>query len=154
MKKINRMFWILIILLCLSATAYAHEWEWITSTDTMGFYYSKGSARLINDTYIGGGTGHIKAWIKTQVEDENERQKWINKFERNSERDYSNYYYDITHYEYKNLNGTIYMRSLYWAAYDYSGDVIETINNISKWTPVVPNSIGMTVYLFVMVRAI
>ena len=161
MKKMRLFMLLSLLMVCLSGIASAHTWEWITSSDTTGFYYSRGSAVRLNDNRQAGESGHVKAWFKVQYEDENVRQNRIRRAKQYIENgilekksgNLSDLYFIITQDEYKNVKGTIYYRELSTVIYDYAGNVIARGHHAANWGEIIPGSIGMREYEYALARA-
>ena len=161
MKKMRLFMLLSLLMVCLSGIASAQTWEWITSSDTTGFYYARGSAVRLSDNRQAGESGHVKAWFKTKYEDENARQDGIRRikqyiangtFEKKS-GNLSDFYFCITEEEYKNVRGTIYYRDLSTVVYDYAGNVIAEGYHAFKWKAVIPSTYGMHEYEYILARA-
>lgn len=143
MKKMRLFMLLTVLMLCLSGIASADTWEWVASDDIIGGYYARGSAVRLNDNRQ---TGHVKAWFKYQYEDENARRKMGRIIKKYSDKDTSDFYFTVDQEEYKNVNGTIYCRTLNSYAYDHSKKLICKLKRADSWKIVIPVTCGMAMY--------
>lgn len=161
MKKMRLFMLLFLLMVCLSGIASAQGWEWITSSDKVGYYYSRGTAARLNDNRQAGESGHVKAWFKFQYEDENDRQDMIRCIKHDIENGTAekksgnpyDFYYVILQTEYKNVRETIYGRDLRLVLYDHAGNVITEDHKADHWKVVIPDSIDMTMYEYILARA-